>query len=173
MIMTGRMYIGVLLRIHVNEPRMVWGIPAYHSIHSPANCTEVIHGFDTSIARSRRAKDLNSRQPSKSFLEGGPDLPMRSGSFALRKTRLNTSMIRHSAIPDIMGTRSGYVIQFTCPLCNTENSIVNKTPRDHYKECRDASCSNCRKHSTVITPRVNRGSENSPMSSYVKVQMKK
>jgi len=82
-------------------------------------------------------------------------------------------MIKHSVIPVIAGTRSGYVIQFTCPLCNSENSIVNKTPRDHYKETRDASCSHCRKHSTVITPRVNQGPGYSPVVSYVKLQMPK
>jgi transcription elongation factor Elf1 len=98
---------------------------------------------------------------------------MRLGSFALRKTRPNTSMIKHSVTPDITGTRSGYVIQFTCPLCNSENSIINKTPRDHYKETRDASCSHCRKHSTVITPRVNQRPGNSPVASYVKLPMTK
>ncbi|MFY9801373.1 MAG: hypothetical protein WAK10_09010 [Methanoregula sp.] len=68
-----------------------------------------------------------------------------------------------------MGTRSGYVILFTCPFCNTKNSIVNKTPRDHYKEARNALCSHCRKHSTVTTPRMNQIADHSPVSSYVKV----
>lgn len=76
-------------------------------------------------------------------------------------------MIKHSVKPEISGTRSGYVIRFTCPLCNSENSIVNKTPRDHYKETRDAPCSHCRKHMTVVTPRLDRGSGYSPVSSYV------
>jgi hypothetical protein len=54
--------------------------------------------------------------------------------------------------PEITGTRTGYVIRFTCPLCAAENIIINKTPRDHFKESRDATCSRCRKRSTVITP---------------------
>jgi transcription elongation factor Elf1 len=53
---------------------------------------------------------------------------------------------------EIMGTRTGYVIRFTCPHCAAENLIVNKTPRDHYKEARDASCTRCRKRSAVLTP---------------------
>ncbi|RPI38950.1 MAG: hypothetical protein EHM53_07395 [Methanoregulaceae archaeon] len=65
----------------------------------------------------------------------------------------------HPAKPEISGTRSGYVIRFTCPLCNAENSIVNKTPRDHYKVARDAACTRCRKRCVVKTPsmRENRG----------------
>ena len=82
-------------------------------------------------------------------------------------------MIKHSVIPEITGTRSGYIIRFTCPLCNAENSIVNKTPRDHYKETRDASCSHCRKHFTVVTPRMNQRPGHSPVSLYVKLQMTK
>lgn len=53
---------------------------------------------------------------------------------------------------EIMGTRTGYVIRFTCPHCAAENLIVNKTPRDHYKEARDASCTRCRIRSAVLTP---------------------
>ena len=61
-------------------------------------------------------------------------------------------MTTQSPRPEILGTRTGYVIRFTCPLCAVENIIVNKTPRDHYKETRDASCRSCRKRSTVMTP---------------------
>jgi transcription elongation factor Elf1 len=82
-------------------------------------------------------------------------------------------MIKHSVKPEISGTRSGYVIRFTCPLCNSENSIVNKTPRDHYKEIRDASCSHCRKHITVVTSRLNQSTGYSPVSSYVNLQKTK
>jgi len=68
--------------------------------------------------------------------------------------------------PEISGTRTGYVIRFTCPQCAAENLIVSKTPKDHYKESRDASCSRCRKRSRVLTPRENRRLETSPVSSY-------
>jgi transcription elongation factor Elf1 len=81
-------------------------------------------------------------------------------------------MTKHSVKHKISGTRSGYVIRFTCPQCNGENSIVNKTPRDHYKETRDASCLFCKKHSTVITPRMDKP-ENSLVSSFVKLQVTK
>jgi|GEM_PF-5353063 len=54
--------------------------------------------------------------------------------------------------PEIAGTRTGYVIRFTCPACMNENIIISKIPRDHFKERRDASCRYCRKRSTVLTP---------------------
>jgi transcription elongation factor Elf1 len=69
--------------------------------------------------------------------------------------------------PEIMGTRTGYIIRFTCPLCAAENLIVNKTPRDHYKETRDASCSRCRKRSTVLTPNRPAGKPAATMASLV------
>ena len=69
------------------------------------------------------------------------------------KTRIRPlPMTKQSTKPEIMGTRTGYVIRFTCPVCTTENLIVNKTPRDHYKETRDASCTKCRRRSTILTP---------------------
>ena len=61
-------------------------------------------------------------------------------------------MTKNFQKPEAMGTRTGYVIRFTCPVCSAENVIVNKTPRDHFKEARDASCSSCRKRSSVLTP---------------------
>ncbi len=61
-------------------------------------------------------------------------------------------MTKLSKRPEILGTRTGYVIRFTCPQCETENLIVNKTPRDHFKETRDSTCKYCRKRSTVLTP---------------------
>ena len=84
---------------------------------------------------------------------------MRPGPDARENNKVNNSMKNHSVKPEIAGTRSGYVILFTCPLCNAENSIVNKTPRDHYKLTRDAACSRCRKRCTVTTPAMtqNRG----------------
>jgi hypothetical protein len=54
--------------------------------------------------------------------------------------------------PEIRGTRTGYVIRFTCPLCAAESTIVNKTPRDHFRNARVASCRHCRKRLTVLTP---------------------
>ena len=78
-------------------------------------------------------------------------------------------MKNHSVKPEIAGTRSGYVIRFTCPLCNAENSIVNKTPRDHYKVSRDAACARCRKRSVVITPAMTQNPGYSPVSLSVKL----
>ncbi|MGB7788128.1 hypothetical protein [Methanoregula sp.] len=61
-------------------------------------------------------------------------------------------MTKNFLKPEVTGTRTGYVIRFTCPICSAENVIVNKTPRDHFKEARDASCTKCRKRSSVVTP---------------------
>jgi transcription elongation factor Elf1 len=72
-------------------------------------------------------------------------------------------MIQPSLKPQIQGTRTGYVIRFTCPACHTENTIVNKTPREHFRATRDATCKQCRKRSTVLTPGIN----DKPALSYV------
>jgi hypothetical protein len=64
-------------------------------------------------------------------------------------------MTKNFQKPEVMGTRTGYVIRFMCPSCSAENVIVNKTPRDHFKEARDASCTKCRKRSSVVTPYAN------------------
>jgi transcription elongation factor Elf1 len=75
----------------------------------------------------------------------------------------NTSMKNHSVKPEIPGTRSGYVIRFTCPQCNAENSIVNKTPRDFYKAAHEAACARCRKRCRVLTPSLTRNPGYSPV----------
>jgi len=72
-------------------------------------------------------------------------------------------MIQRSLKPEILGTRTGYVIRFTCPVCHFENSIINKTPREHFRNTRDATCKQCRKRSTVLTP----GTNDKPALSYV------
>ncbi|HOP67776.1 MAG TPA: hypothetical protein PLM96_08945 [Methanoregulaceae archaeon] len=61
---------------------------------------------------------------------------------------MNTSSVRQTVI----GTRSGYTIQFTCPNCNKENSIVFNMPKAFYKESRDGTCSHCKQRFTVLTP---------------------
>jgi len=61
-------------------------------------------------------------------------------------------MIKSVAKPTVIGTRSGYVIRFTCPSCSKENSIVYNMPKAYYKESREGVCSQCRKHYTVLTP---------------------
>jgi hypothetical protein len=62
------------------------------------------------------------------------------------------SMIKNSVKPTVVGTRSGYVIRFTCHDCNTETSMVFNNPKDFYKESRDGKCSRCHKRFTVLTP---------------------
>ena len=79
------------------------------------------------------------------------------------KQKKNDTMIQPSLKPQIQGTRTGYVIRFTCPACHTENTIVNKTPREHFRATRDATCKQCRKRSTVLTP----GIHDKPVLSYV------
>jgi hypothetical protein len=61
-------------------------------------------------------------------------------------------MIKPTLKQTVIGTRSGYVIRFTCRECNTENSIVYNTPKEFYKESRDGRCSRCRTRYTVLTP---------------------
>ena len=82
-------------------------------------------------------------------------------------------MKNQSVKPEIAGTRSGYVIRFTCPVCNAENSIINKTPRDHYKLTRDAACTRCKKRYVVITPAMTQNPGYSPVSPSVKLQVTK
>lgn len=74
-------------------------------------------------------------------------------------------MTQQSGKPEILGTRTGYVIRFICPECAAENHIVSKTPKDHYKESRDANCSKCRTRSRVLTPRMTQGSGSAPVIS--------
>lgn len=108
------------------------------------------------------------------ILYGGPDLFFEIGPVLPKRIpRSNTSMKNHSVKPEIAGTRSGYVIRFTCPLCNTENSIVNKTPRDHYKPTRDAACSRCRKRIAVTTPAMTQDPGHSPVLLSVKLPVTK
>ena len=68
--------------------------------------------------------------------------------------------------PEIYGTRTGYVIRFTCPACHSENIIVSKTPRDHFKETHNASCKKCRKRSVILTPYTNNKMEYYPVSEF-------
>lgn len=67
-------------------------------------------------------------------------------------THRRSIMMKNSEKPTVIGTRSGYVIRFTCPSCSKENSIVYNMPKAFYKESRDATCGKCRKHFTVLTP---------------------
>lgn len=61
-------------------------------------------------------------------------------------------MIKSSVYPTVVGTRSGYVIRFTCPSCFKENSIVFNMPKAYFKESREGTCAKCKKHFTVLTP---------------------
>ncbi|MEN6609257.1 MAG: hypothetical protein ABFC24_00290 [Methanoregulaceae archaeon] len=61
-------------------------------------------------------------------------------------------MVLQSTKPELIGTRSGYVIRFTCPDCHTENSIVYSMPKKYFLETRDASCAKCRKRYTIRVP---------------------
>ena len=61
-------------------------------------------------------------------------------------------MTKFTQKQEVKGTRTGYVIRFTCPSCLNDNAIVNKTPKECYRESRDATCHQCKKRSTVITP---------------------
>ena len=54
--------------------------------------------------------------------------------------------------PEVRGTQAGYVIRYACPFCKAENSIINRSPRDHFKIARTVSCRNCRTRVAVLTP---------------------
>ncbi|HVP96793.1 hypothetical protein [Methanoregula sp.] len=54
--------------------------------------------------------------------------------------------------PEAEGTRTGYTILYTCPSCMTKSTIVNSSPRDHFKNARIVSCRHCRIRVTVLTP---------------------
>lgn len=61
-------------------------------------------------------------------------------------------MIKSSVKPTVTGTRSGYVIRFTCPECFKENAIIFNMPKPYYRDSRDGTCAQCKKHYTVLTP---------------------
>jgi len=75
-------------------------------------------------------------------------------------------MKNQSLKPEVKGTRTGYVIRFTCPACAAENIIVTRTPKDHFKESHDANCKRCRKRSTIVTPYLNHKMDYYPASVY-------
>jgi hypothetical protein len=58
-------------------------------------------------------------------------------------------------------------------VCNAENSIINKTPRDHYKVSRDAACHHCKKRCAVLTPAMTQSRGYSPVLSYVNLPVTK
>lgn len=76
-----------------------------------------------------------------------------NGTVVSRKTTRQTkTMMKNSVKPSVIGTRSGYVIRFTCPNCQNENSIVCNMPKAYFKGSRDGTCAKCRKHFEVLTP---------------------
>jgi hypothetical protein len=54
--------------------------------------------------------------------------------------------------PQIDGTRSGNGIHFTCPACAAKNTIITRTPKDHFKESHAAGCKQCKIRVTILTP---------------------
>lgn len=52
----------------------------------------------------------------------------------------------------VIGTRSGYAIRFTCPACNHENSLMFNMPKAFYRESHEGTCVKCRKRYTIVTP---------------------
>jgi len=53
---------------------------------------------------------------------------------------------------EIIGTRAGNAIRFTCPECRKANAITYNMPKEFFQESRSASCSSCKKRFTVLTP---------------------
>jgi len=70
------------------------------------------------------------------------------GRFHRKHQEIMTDLSR----PEVVGTRAGNAIRFTCPVCQAANSIVYNMPKDFFKETRNVSCTSCRKQCTVSTP---------------------
>lgn len=77
-------------------------------------------------------------------------------------------MKQNTIKPEIQGTRAGQGIRFTCPACTTENIIISKMPKDHFRESHDATCKHCRLRSTVLTPYAQNKMDYYPVSAYCK-----
>ena len=63
-----------------------------------------------------------------------------------------TNMASQKPYPEVLGTRAGCEIRYTCPSCIAESIIINRSPKDHFKSSRIASCRKCRTRMTVLTP---------------------
>ncbi|HUH78512.1 MAG TPA: hypothetical protein VLY83_01305 [Methanoregula sp.] len=61
-------------------------------------------------------------------------------------------MTKQSLKPVLIGSGSNNVIRFTCPDCNTQNTITCRMPKDFFRETRDASCRQCRARYTIVSP---------------------
>ena len=130
-------------------------IPSHHTIRQ--DCQQYYNHIRfwtaTAFLKHHSKSAVNSTPPATSFL---PVLelinPMgryfQSGVTSIFKDDI---MTRLSVKQEVLGTRAGYIIRFTCPSCHTENAIINKTPKDFYRKLRDARCHHCRKCSTVKT----------------------
>jgi hypothetical protein len=66
-------------QVTVSRPIILYAIPA--------NSNVVIYGFDTSIARNRRAKDLTSHNPSKPFFVWRTGSPDKIGFICSKKNK--------------------------------------------------------------------------------------
>ncbi len=53
---------------------------------------------------------------------------------------------------EIIGVGTGNTIRFTCPTCSAKNSMVFSSPKDFFKEKRDATCKGCKARFSVATP---------------------
>jgi transcription elongation factor Elf1 len=69
-----------------------------------------------------------------------------------KKRIVDGTIMKNSVKPAVIGTRSGYVIRFTCPDCHKENAIICNMPKVFYKDSRDATCARCKKRYAVLTP---------------------
>lgn len=69
-----------------------------------------------------------------------------------RSIRQIGTMMKVIPKPEVVGTRNGYIIHFTCPDCQKENSITYNMPRKFFQETRDAPCARCKKQFTILTP---------------------
>jgi transcription elongation factor Elf1 len=134
------------------------------------NIYTILNGFDTRSAPARTtAQERSSPVSFKTILQQASlamDKLLWCARIKKNISKRNTLMKNHSLRPEIQGTRAGYVIRFTCPVCAAENVIITKTPKDHFKESHEASCKQCRKRSTILTPYMNHKMDYYPVSAY-------
>jgi transcription elongation factor Elf1 len=83
-----------------------------------------------------------------------------------KSTRMNNPMTKNALKPEIMGTRAGYVIRYACPACASENIVITKTAKDHFKETHFASCKKCGERLTILTPSAHHMLKSSPVYAY-------
>ena len=124
----------------------------HHSICPESKDSIFINGFASGISLDKTFGSGTLSTPCKTFSDCPRDFFSMEKLPAPVTTPRTKTMKTLKAFPEARGTRTGYVIRYTCPTCIAENIIVSNSPRDHFKAERTVSCRNCRARVTVQTP---------------------